>query len=103
MTVSQLRHVLAGGADPNRLIRPGQSALMAAAAHEGGTATAIEMTRILLDAGADAGFVGPEGSALHAAAATGRGEVVSALIDVSPVCVYTTNLWSFFIPSVRVE
>lgn len=79
----QLRHVLAGGADPNRLIRPGQSPLMAAAAHEGGQATALEMTRILLDAGADAGFVGPEGSALHAAAAAGRGEVISALIDVS--------------------
>ncbi len=80
---SQLRHVLAGGADPNRLIRPGQSPLMAAAAHEGGQATALEMTRILLDAGADAGFVGPEGSALHAAASAGRGEVISALIDVS--------------------
>lgn len=65
------------------MIRPGQSSLMAAAAHEGGAATALEMTRILLDAGADAGFVGPEGSALHAAAATGRNEVVSALIDVS--------------------
>lgn len=56
---------------------------MAAAGHEGGAATALEMTRILLDAGADAGFVGPEGSALHAAAATGRSEVASALIDVS--------------------
>lgn len=79
---AQLRHVLAGGADPNRLIRPGQSTLMAAAAHEGGAATALEMTRILLDAGADAGFVGPEGSALHAAAAAGRSEVVSVLINV---------------------
>ncbi|CAN0481061.1 unnamed protein product, partial [Hapterophycus canaliculatus] len=81
----QLRHVLAGGADPNRLIRPGQSCLMAAAAHEGATETALEMTRILLDAGADAGFVGPEGSALHAAAASGRSEVVSALIEVGRV------------------
>lgn len=55
---------------------------MAAAAHEGGPAVALEMTRILLDAGADAGYVGPEGSALHSAAAAGRGEVVSALIEV---------------------
>lgn len=75
--------MLAGGADPNRLVRSGQSSLMAAAAHEGGPAVALEMTRILLDAGANAGFVGAEGSALHAAAAMGRGEVVSALIKVS--------------------
>lgn len=78
-----MRHVLAGGADPNRRVRPGQSFLMAAAAHEGGPAIALEMTRILLDAGADASYVGPDGSALHVAAAAGRGEVVSALIEVS--------------------
>lgn len=75
--------MLAGGGDPNRLVRPGHSSLMAAAAHDGGPAVALEMTRILLDAGADASFVGPNGSALHTAAAAGRGEVVSALIEVS--------------------
>lgn len=64
-------------------MRSGQSSLMAAATHEGGPAVALEMTRVLLDAGADAEFVGPEGSALHAAAAMGRGEVVSALIKVT--------------------
>ncbi|CAN0479461.1 unnamed protein product, partial [Laminaria digitata] len=77
----KLRYVLAGGADANRMVRPGLSPLMAAAAHAGGSDKASEMTRILLDAGADVGFVGPEGSALHAAASLGRGEVVSALID----------------------
>lgn len=65
------------------MVKPGQSALMAAAAHGGGPAVALDMTRVLLDAGADAGFSGPEGSALHVAAALGRAEVVSALIEVS--------------------
>lgn len=65
---------------------------MAAAAHAGGAEKALEMTRILLDAGADVGFVGPEGSALHAAAALGRGEVVSALIDVSLLCFFSRFL-----------
>ena len=55
---------------------------MAAAAHGAGPAVALEMTRALLDAGADAGFSGPNGTALHAAASLGRGEVVSALIEV---------------------
>lgn len=64
------------------MVRPEQSSLMAAVAHEGGAVVALEMTRILLDAGADPGFVGREGSALHTAAALGRGEVVSALIEV---------------------
>lgn len=71
---------------------------MAAASHEGGSETALEMTRILLDAGADAGFVGPAGTALHAAAASGRSEVVSALIEVGWVvqrrvsCVYRVSI-----------
>lgn len=49
---------------------------------------ALEMTRILLDAGADVSFVGPDGSALHSAAAAGRREVVSALIEVNVLFVF---------------
>lgn len=81
----KVQRVLAGGADPNRLVRPEHSSLMAAVAHEGGATVALEMTRVLLDAGADVGFVGAEGSALHVAASLGRGEVVTALIEVISV------------------
>ncbi|CAN0375283.1 unnamed protein product, partial [Discosporangium mesarthrocarpum] len=74
--------LMEGGASASRPLSRGLTPLMTAAGHPSGPATALELTRVLLDAGADVAYCGPQGSALHAAASAGYADVVAALLEV---------------------